>query len=74
MISVRFNSFVILINRTGLYPEFYPDEMCRSSAKLVQHDPPLLYNLDHDPGELNLLNATQFPYNKIVEEINKVSS
>ena len=63
-----------LFNRTGLYPESYPDEMCRHSAKLVQHDPPLLYNLNHDPGELNILNATQSPYNEIVKEINKVSS
>ena len=65
---------IIIINRTGLYPQFYPDEMCRKSATLVQHNPPLLYNLNHDPGELNPLNATQFPYKEIVNEIDKVSS
>lgn len=59
---------------TGLYPEFYPDEMCRPSTKLTQHNPPLLYNLNHDPGELNPLNATLSPYKEIVEEINKIKA
>ena len=57
-----------------MYPEFYPDESCRHTAKQQQHDPPLLYNLNHDPGELNVLNATKSPYNEIVKEINMVSS
>lgn len=79
-VNFRFNvnncvvTFLLCINRTGLYPEFYPDEMCRPSTKLTQHNPPLLYNLNHDPGELNPLNATLSPYKEIVEEIDKVSS
>ena len=27
-----------------------PDTWCRDSAQLTRHDPPLLYNLDTDPG------------------------
>jgi len=27
------------------------DTMCRGSAPLKKHNPPLLFNLDHDPGE-----------------------
>lgn len=48
--------------------------MCRNSANLTQHDPPLLYNLNHDPGELNPLDAEQSPYKEIVAEIDEVSS
>jgi len=56
-----------------LYPSFYPDEMCRPSANLTKHDPPLLYNLNHDPGELNPLGTTESPYKEILVEIDQVN-
>jgi len=55
-----------------LYSEHYPDAACKSSAGTVQHDPPLLFNLDYDPGELNPLNTTESPYKDIVKTITKV--
>lgn len=64
---------IYVICRTGLYPGFYPDEMCRSSANITKHDPPLLYNLNHDPGELNPLRTTESPYKEILAEIDQVS-
>ena len=63
-----------MFNRSGLYPKFYPDEICRKSSELTPHDPPLLYNLNHDPGELNPLGTTESPYKEIVAEIDKVRS
>ena len=68
------HQLVLSSNRTGLYPAFYPDEACKSTSKLAKHDPPLLYDLNHDPGELNPLDATQSPYKEIVKEIDEVSS
>ena len=54
----------------GLYPDSYPDEMCLGD--LMKHDPPLLYDLNHDPGELNPLKTTESPYKEILAEIDKV--
>ena len=62
---------LIISNSGGLYPSSYPDEMCRGN--LTKHDPPLLYDLNHDPGELNPLRTEESPYKEIVAEINKVS-
>ena len=59
--------------RSLLYPLLYPDKICRPTSPLVQHDPPLLYNLNQDPGELNPLNATESPYDEIVAEIDQVN-
>ena len=53
-----------------MYPGFYPDEMCLGG--LSKHDPPLLYDLNHDPGELNPLKTTESPYKEILAEIDKV--
>ncbi|XP_065912196.1 arylsulfatase A-like [Dysidea avara] len=57
---------------TGLYSAHYPDAACKASAGTVKHDPPLLFNLNYDPGELNPLNTTESPYNEIVKTINKI--
>ena len=35
---------------SGLSDNQNPDTWCRDSAQLTRHDPPLLYNLDTDPG------------------------
>lgn len=56
-----------------MYPDFYPDDICKSSSKVTKHDPPLLYDLNHDPGELNPLTTTESPYKEILAEINQVS-
>ena len=48
--------------------------MCKSSAKQTKHDPPLLINLNEDPGELNPLNAKESPYKEIVQTIDEVGS
>ena len=56
-----------------MYSAHYPDAACKASAGTVKHDPPLLFNLNYDPGELNPLNTTESPYNEIVKTINKVS-
>jgi len=58
--------------RTGLYPEQYPDAVCKVSAGTVQHDPPLLFNLNYDPGELNPLGTKESPYKEILETIDGV--
>ena len=63
---------MILYHRTELYPKNYPDAACKASARTVKHDPPLLFNLNYDPGELNPLNTTEPPYNDVVKAINKV--
>ena len=35
---------------SGLSDNQNPDTWCRDSAQLTRHTPPLLYNLDTDPG------------------------
>ena len=62
----------LYFTRTGLYPENYPDAACKASTKTVKHDPPLLFNLNYDPGELNPLNTVESPYNDVVKTINEV--
>ena len=56
--------------RSGLCPNDYPDEVCRSNASLVAHDPPLLFNLNADPGELRPLDASK--YKRVLEKIEMV--
>ena len=41
-------------------------------GKVIKHDPPLLYDLNQDPGELNPLKITESPYKEILAEIDKV--
>ena len=58
----------------GVYPHDGPDVMCRPSTKETKHDPPLLFNLDYDPGELNPLNTKESPYKEILQTINEVGN
>ena len=51
-------------------PNIYPDPVCRDSYKLHYYDPPLLYDLHHDPGEIYNLDVKE--YQDIMVEINKV--
>jgi len=56
-----------------MYPLQYPDAACKVTAGTVEHDPPLLFNVNTDPGELNPLDTEEPPYNEIVKTINKVN-
>ena len=44
--------------------------MCRSNTPLEPHDPPLLYDLHKDPGELHELDPDE--YADVLEKIDKV--
>ena len=46
--------------------------MCNGSTGLTKQDPPLLYNLNADPGELNPLDVAKSPYNEILAKIDLV--
>ena len=59
-----------LLLRSNHGGEFYPDKMCRKTASMEKHDPPLLFNLEHDPGERAELKPHE--YGHILEKINKV--
>ena len=39
---------------------------------MVEHDPPLLFNLNYDPGELNPLGTKESPYKEVLNTINEV--
>jgi len=55
---------------SGACPNDYPDRVCRSNTSLEAHDPPLLYNLHEDPGELNELDPDE--YADVLEQIDEV--
>ena len=57
---------------TGLYPKHYPDPACNYTENATHYDPPLLYNLNQDPGEMNPLDTSGSPYIEIVDTINQV--
>ena len=44
----------------GLCPNTYPDIVCRGNYSRRSHDPPLLYNLHQDPGEIYNLDTTRY--------------
>jgi len=54
----------------GTYPIKGPDKMCRPFTRQAEHDPPLLFNLDYDPGELDSLDTTD--YEEILQTIDEV--
>ena len=56
-----------------MYPLQYPDAACKFTAGTVKHDPPLLFNMNNDPGELNPLDTEEPPYSEIVKTINEVN-
>ena len=55
---------------SGACPGDYPDQVCRYNTSLEAHDPPLLYNLHTDPGELNELDSDE--YADVLETIDQV--
>lgn len=57
---------------SGLCSNDYYDEVCRQNTSLVYHDPPLLYNLHSDPGELYPLDS--YTYRRVLESIEMVST
>ena len=46
--------------------------VCRSNYSLHTYDPPLLYNLHSDPGEIYNLDANSTEYADVMNEITKV--
>ena len=48
----------------------YPDYICRTNYSRHFYDPPLLYDLHHDPGEIYNLDVKK--YQDIMDEINQV--
>lgn len=57
---------------SGACPDDYPDSVCRSNTPLEAHDPPLLYNLHTDPGELYELDPDE--YADVLGKIDRVSN
>ena len=51
-------------------PNIYPDPVCRDNFTLHHYDPPLLYDLHHDPGEIYNLDVKK--YQDVMDEISKV--
>lgn len=56
----------------GLCPSDYPDVVCRGNYSFHTYDPPLLYNLHTDPGELYALDSKSTEYTDVMTEIQKV--
>lgn len=54
----------------GLCPNTFPDEVCHSDFPLHIYDPPLLYDLNSDPGEIYNLNINE--YAEVMATIEKV--
>ena len=50
----------------------FPDHVCRSNYTLRQQNPPLLFDLEVDPGEVYNLDTEQRQYANIVEHIGRV--
>ena len=53
-----------------LCPTTYPDVVCRSNYSTHHYDPPLLYDLNSDPGELYNLDVDE--YTGVLATIEKV--
>ena len=50
----------------------YYDEVCRSNYTVRAHNPPLLFNLNLDPGEIYPINSGSSEYNTVMAQITKV--
>jgi len=70
--SLCFTQSILSFYR-GLCDNDYHDEVCRANYSKRAYNPPLLYNLHHDPGEIYLLNSKNTPeYNDVLNTITKV--
>ena len=57
---------------TGLCPDVYPDHDCRPTHAKTVEDPPLLFDLYHDPSEVYTLTPDDPVYNQTMAIISKV--
>ena len=62
---------MILFLHSGVTPQTYPDEVCRSNYSMHTYDPPLLYNLHNDPSEIYPLDVKE--YSDVMQKITDVS-
>jgi hypothetical protein len=58
-----------ILSPSGLCPDTYPDEVCRGNFSLHSYDPPLLYDVNSDPGEIYQLDPTL--YASVLSQIDK---
>ncbi|XP_064404043.1 arylsulfatase A-like [Halichondria panicea] len=71
--AVRWNQYKAhYYSNGGLAPDFYPDEVCRGNYSLHKYNPPLLYNLHNDPGEIYALNVKD--YSNVMKQIDDAKS
>nr|XP_054764600.1 arylsulfatase A-like [Lytechinus pictus] len=72
--AVRYNQYKAHYYTQGQINsnEFNHDEDCRPSATRTLHDPPLLYDLDHDPSENYNLSSTE--YGPILAKIQEIKT
>ena len=68
--NVYFTCLYIPFYYRGLCPSTYPDEVCRDNFGTHYYDPPLLYDLNSDPGEIYELSVTE--HADVMATINKV--
>ena len=70
-----FNQLIFIVlyqSYSGLCPSDYPDVVCRGNYSFHEYDPPLLYNLHTDPGEIYALDSKSTEYDDVMKEIQKV--
>jgi arylsulfatase A len=71
--AVRWKQYKAHYNSKGeLCPDTYPDVVCRGNFSRHYYDPPLLYDLNADPGELYELDPTL--YHDIISQIDKLKT
>lgn len=66
--ALRLNQYKAhFYTKGGRCSEDYLDSACRQDTPLIQHSPPLLFDLHSDPGESLPLDSTQYP--RLLEKI-----
>ncbi|XP_062516368.1 arylsulfatase A-like [Corticium candelabrum] len=73
LMAVRYHHYKVHFWTMGshCFPP-YPDQDCWDTTTLSRKDPPLLFNLDHDPKERHSLNLTE--YHSTMETILKITA